>query len=112
MARFVNLTASMTARWAAAVLASMVLTSAASGATGFVSVKPLKRVEYWQEREAAINAAVADTQSLRDVKLLFVGDSITDFWLLGDNPWVKGQQCGRKVPKRQHLVRKLYTPIP
>ena len=97
MARFVNLTASMTARWAAAVLASMVLTSAASGATEFVSVKPLKRVEYWQEREAAINAAVADTQSLRDVKLLFVGDSITDFWLLGDNPWVKGQHCGRKV---------------
>ena len=88
MARSVNRTASMLALWTAAVLASMVLTSVATGATQFVSVKPLKRVEYWQEREAAINAAVADTKSLPDVKLLFVGDSITDFWLLGDNPWV------------------------
>jgi lysophospholipase L1-like esterase len=87
----------MVARWTAAVLASMVLTSVATGATQFVSVKPLKRVEYWQEREAAINVAVADTKSLPDVKLLFVGDSITDFWLLGDNPWVKGQRCGRKI---------------
>jgi len=89
--------ASSLACWTAAVLASMVLTGAAGGATEFISVKPLKRVEYWQEREAAINAAVADTKSLPDVKLLFVGDSITDFWLLGDNPWVKGQRCGRKV---------------
>ncbi len=97
MARIMKRTASMALCWAAAVLASMALTSAASGATKFVSVSPLKRVEYWQEREAAINAAVADTKSLPDVKLLFVGDSITDFWLLGDNPWVKGQRCGRKV---------------
>lgn len=97
MARFMNHLPSMAACRAAAVLASMVLSSAASGATEFVSVEPLKRVEYWQQREAAINAAVADTKSLPDVKLLFVGDSITDFWLLGDNPWVKGQRCGRKV---------------
>ena len=87
----------MAAGWTAAVLAMMVLSSTAGGATDFVSVKPLKRVEYWQQRESAINAAIADTKSLRDVKLLFVGDSITDFWLLGDNPWVKGQRCGRKV---------------
>jgi lysophospholipase L1-like esterase len=89
--------ASKAAGWTAAVLAMMTLSSTASGATDFVSVKPLKRVEYWQQREAAINAAIVDTKSLRDVRLLFVGDSITDFWLLGDNPWVKGKRCGRKV---------------
>ena len=89
--------ASSLACWAAAILATMAAAGAASGATEFVSVKPLQRVEYWQQREAAINAVVADTKSLPDVKLLFVGDSITDFWLLGDNPWVKGQRCGRKV---------------
>jgi len=89
--------ASSLACWTAAILATMAAAGAASGATEFVSVKPLQRVEYWQQREAAINAVVADTKSLPDVKLLFVGDSITDFWLLGDNPWVKGQRCGRKV---------------
>ena len=31
------------------------------------------------------------------VKLLFVGDSITDFWLLDDNPWVNGQKYGRPI---------------
>ena len=97
MARPVNRMASIAAGWTAAVLALMVLSSTASDATEFVSVKPLKRVEYWQQREAAINAAIADTKSLRDVRLLFVGDSITDFWLLGDNPWVKDKRCGRKV---------------
>jgi hypothetical protein len=31
------------------------------------------------------------------VKLLFVGDSITDFWLLHDSPWVQGQKFGGDI---------------
>lgn len=35
--------------------------------------------------------------SLRTVKLVFVGDSITDFWLLDDDPWIPGRMHGRKI---------------
>ena len=28
---------------------------------------------------------------------MFIGDSITDFWLLGDNPWAVGQKFGRAI---------------
>ncbi|MFZ4482332.1 MAG: GDSL-type esterase/lipase family protein, partial [Rhodoferax sp.] len=31
------------------------------------------------------------------MKLVFVGDSITDFWLLGDDPWIPGRMHGRRV---------------
>jgi hypothetical protein len=41
-----------------------------------------------QQRQAEIEARLADADSLRSVKLVFVGDSITDFWLLGDDPWI------------------------
>ena len=40
---------------------------------------------------------MADAASLRDVKLVFVGDSITDFWLLDDDPWIPGRIHGRRV---------------
>jgi lysophospholipase L1-like esterase len=63
----------------------------------FVSSQPHARVEHWQKREAEINAYVRDSKNLSQVKLLFVGDSITDFWLLDDNPWVSGQKYGRKI---------------
>ena len=66
-------------------------------AADFVSMKPSPRVEYWQQRQATIDAQVADAASLRDVKLVFVGDSITDFWLLDDDPWIPGRIHGRRV---------------
>ena len=66
-------------------------------AADFVSMKPAARVEYWQQRQATIDAQVVDTASLRDVKLVFVGDSITDFWLLDDDPWIPGRIHGRRV---------------
>jgi len=68
-----------------------------AGATDFIATKPTPRVEYWQDRYAQIDAAVADVKSLPAVKLLFVGDSITDFWLLDDNPWMPGKKCGRLI---------------
>jgi lysophospholipase L1-like esterase len=69
----------------------------ATPAADFASVKPAPRVEHWQRRQIEIDEALKDTRAMSAVKLVFVGDSITDFWLLDDNPWVKGQKFGRKV---------------
>lgn len=66
----------------------------AAGNPGFVSESPLRRVEYWQLRSEAINAELANREALPAVKLVFLGDSITDFWQLGENPWVRGQKFG------------------
>lgn len=63
----------------------------------FASTQPAARVEHWQKREAEINSHLRDAKDLSAIKLLFVGDSITDFWLFDDNPWVTGQKYGRKV---------------
>ncbi len=79
----------------AAVLALGVGGSAA--AAEFASTVPTARVDYWQKREADITAMLADTKDLSAVKLVFLGDSITDFWHLGENPWFKGLYCGRAV---------------
>jgi lysophospholipase L1-like esterase len=68
-----------------------------ASAQNFVSSKPAVRVEHWQKRQADINTYIAQSKDLSAVKLLFVGDSITDFWLLDDNPWVSGQKYGRKI---------------
>lgn len=66
-------------------------------AADFASTRPAPRVEYWQQRQATIDAQVADSARLAAVKLLFVGDSITDFWLLGDDPWIPGRLHGRRI---------------
>jgi lysophospholipase L1-like esterase len=87
-----------TTTWRRALIGLALATmAAATAAADFASVKPAARVEHWQRRQAEIDAALKDTQALSAVKLVFVGDSITDFWLLDDNPWVKGQKYGRKV---------------
>jgi lysophospholipase L1-like esterase len=69
----------------------------ACGAQTFVATQPTVRVEYWQERLAKITSVLADEARLPPVRLLFLGDSITDFWQLGDNPWIPGQVGGRAV---------------
>lgn len=69
----------------------------ASSAPAFVSSQPTARVEHWQKRETEINTFLRDSKNLSTVKLLFVGDSITDFWLFDDNPWVSGQKYGLKI---------------
>jgi lysophospholipase L1-like esterase len=68
-----------------------------AAAGDFASTQPTARVEYWQQRQATISAQVADAASLHKVKLVFVGDSITDFWLLGDDPWIPGRIHGRRI---------------
>lgn len=47
-------------------------------AADFASTRPAARVEYWQQRQATIDAQVADAAGLQAAKLVLVGDSITD----------------------------------
>lgn len=69
-------------------------TLTAANSSTFVSESPLRRVEYWQLRSEAINSELENRDALPAVKLVFLGDSITDFWQLGENPWVRGQKFG------------------
>jgi lysophospholipase L1-like esterase len=78
------------------LFASLALTGNAA-ASDFASTRPAARVEYWQQRQSTIEAQVSDTARLAAVKLVFVGDSITDFWLLGDDPWIPGRMHGRRI---------------
>jgi len=79
------------------LLAVLGTASSASSSPVFLSSLPKARLEHWQKREAEINNHVSYAKDLSAVKLLFVGDSITDFWLLDDNPWTSGQKYGRKI---------------
>lgn len=63
----------------------------------FVAETPVARVDYWQRRAADIGTQLSDPQSLALVKIVFIGDSITDFWHLDGNPWFPGLYCGRAI---------------
>ncbi len=63
----------------------------------FASSQAAARVEHWQKRQVDIQRFLSESKDLSVVKLLFVGDSITDFWLFDQNPWVSGQKFGRKI---------------
>jgi lysophospholipase L1-like esterase len=66
-------------------------------AESFRSTRPAPRVEHWQKRLTTIQNDLQGSAQLREYKLLFVGDSITDFWLFKDSPWVPSHQFGRRV---------------
>lgn len=65
--------------------------------TTFVAERPAQRIDYWQKRADDITRSLSGAKSLKDVRVLFIGDSITDFWHLDANPWFKGKWCGRQV---------------
>lgn len=79
------------------MLMGMAFQSGFANAQNFESSKPAARVEHWQKRQTEISTYLQQSKDLGTVKLLFVGDSITDFWLFDDNPWVSGQKYGRKI---------------
>jgi lysophospholipase L1-like esterase len=81
----------------ALAVALAALTTTAQAAGGFVSTQPTPRVEYWQTRQADIDKALQDRARMAATRLVFVGDSITDFWLLADDPWIPGRMHGRRV---------------
>jgi lysophospholipase L1-like esterase len=63
----------------------------------FNSTRPTQRIEYWQKRLNQINERLAQPDSLAAVKLLFLGDSITDFWTMDNNPWFPGKVGGLAI---------------
>jgi lysophospholipase L1-like esterase len=63
----------------------------------YISESPAPRVDYWQKREAEIVQQIAQTKDLSPIKLVFIGDSITDFWHLDENPWFKGKWMGKPI---------------
>lgn len=65
--------------------------------TSFQSTRPLARVDYWQQRQSDITSELQTRKDLSAVRLVFLGDSITDFWHLGPNPWFPAKKCGRAI---------------
>lgn len=63
----------------------------------FRSTVATERVADWMDRQIAISAAVAECEPLKLVKVVFVGDSITDYWQMGDNPWHPGKRGGASI---------------
>jgi hypothetical protein len=53
-------------------------------------------VEHWQTRQADIDMALQDSARMTATRLVFVGDSITDLWLLADDPWIPGRMHGER----------------
>ena len=72
-------------------------TALAQAPQRFVAETPTARVDYWQVRAADIARQLAAPESLAPIRIVFVGDSITDFWHLDANPWFPGKFCGRAV---------------
>ncbi len=63
----------------------------------FASVTPTARVEYWQKRLVEIDHTLQDQAWVRRVKLVFIGDSITDFWTMDEDLWVPGKWHGATI---------------
>lgn len=92
---------SVTGHWGlvAALIASLGIPTgvAAQTVTPFIAQTPVARVDYWQRRAADIAASLSQSPDLSGIRVVFVGDSITDFWHLDANPWFPGKFCGRTV---------------
>lgn len=84
-----------------AVIGSVLLLSffsaIADSTTVFQSASPNARLEDWQQREIQIAHQLSDRTALAKVKLLFLGDSITDFWQTGQDLGEKNQWHGKKI---------------
>ncbi len=87
------------ANWFAVVAAATAIVAATPSlaAEPFVAATPTARVEYWQQRLVEITRALQHSDNLSDFRIVFLGDSITDFWTLGENPWVDNQSGGLPV---------------
>lgn len=80
-----------------ALLTWVQLTQLAAAQPAFRSTQPAPRIEYWQQRMNTIDKALQSGAEVEAARLVFLGDSITDFWLLGDSPWHKDVRYGRTI---------------
>ncbi|MEI6106278.1 MAG: GDSL-type esterase/lipase family protein [Opitutae bacterium] len=83
--------------WLAFLMITLGLLPSTGRAADFLSTKPAARIDYWQQRQADITAELKERKDLPAVRLVFLGDSITDFWHLGPNPWFPTLRCGRTI---------------
>ncbi len=78
----------------------------------FTATRPTERIEYWQKRLKEISSQLQKKSELQSIRIVFLGDSITDFWGLTDNPWFPGKKGGRAVwdesfagqPAKNHAI--------
>lgn len=83
--------------FAALALLGSLAPAAAQSHHRFIAETPTARVDYWQKRAAEIQTLLTVKQSLSAIRIVFIGDSITDFWHLDANPWFPGKYCGRSI---------------
>jgi hypothetical protein len=69
-----------------ALCQALCLSGLAHGQSGFRSAQPAPRLEYWQQRMLTIEQELTSKDTVERARIFFLGDSITDFWLLGDSP--------------------------
>lgn len=82
--------------WAGLALGFILVPPEGRGAD-FVSERPAARIEPSKQRLAEITSDLSEPRKLAAVRLLFLGASITDFWHIGDSPWVPGKKYGRAI---------------
>jgi lysophospholipase L1-like esterase len=58
---------------------------------------PVERKADFRIRQEQITVELESLAEPEAVKLVFVGDSITDYWRIGDNPWYRGQRNGLAI---------------
>lgn len=56
-----------------------------------------ERKAEFQVRQEQIAAELEQLARPGDVRLVFVGDSITDYWRIGENPWYSGERNGLAI---------------
>lgn len=66
-------------------------------AAEFYSARPTQRVADWQQRMDDISHDLAHSPHAASARLVFLGDSITHYWLQADNPWIPNQRGGRAI---------------
>ena len=82
--------------WAGLVAASVIAQPvSAETPRRFHSETPAPRIDYWQKRQTEIITQLQNTRDLSAMKLVFIGDSITDFLALRREPLVQGQVDGK-----------------
>lgn len=66
-------------------------------ASDFAAARPVPRIEYPQKRLNDITAYLNTASDLSRYHLVFIGDSITDFFTMGANPWLRGKIGGKVI---------------
>lgn len=84
--------------WGGAAMAlSFILVPPEGRGADFASERPAERIEPWKQRLAEITSELSEPRKLAAVRLVFLGASITDFWHIGDSPWVPGKKYGKAI---------------